>query len=296
MVNRFKILSPATFWDQAGPLLNESPAVHQVIIKAAYDALEAAEPPLLVAFCAEGGAVHGAVAFGKTDASVGGSVTVTNARALLSELEGAALERVAGIAEVEGPLESAEAFAEAYAEIFGCGVKPGMDLQSFALGSLQPGKAAGRLRSVTADDADLPLLARWFEESKQDAFGEDPKPMSEEAAARNLKRASRDAASGNLFIWDGEGQPKAFCMASELHHGSSIYSINIVYTDRAHRGHGYAGSIVSGICAQKQLTFKNIVLFADVSSSYGAGAVYERVGFQRAGVHAVRCFVRASAQ
>ena len=124
-----------------------------------------------------------------------------------------------------------------------------MDLHSFLLdGPPLPGKAAGHLCMVALDDAALPNIARWLEESRQDAFGMDPEPISDS------------------------------------------YSINIVFTDRAQRGQGYAGSIVSAICAQKLPMFKSIVLCADAKSSYSAGNVYQRVGFRKAGVHAARCF------
>mmetsp|Transcript_72519 Transcript_72519/g.222059 ORF Transcript_72519/g.222059 Transcript_72519/m.222059 type:complete len:327 (-) Transcript_72519:319-1299(-) len=284
---------PQAFFSDAKAMLEAAPALHQLTLAAAHEALR--EPMSRRLFlCRRAGAVVGAVAFKTLPAaraedsdalrvSVAGEVSKEAAEGFFSFLGPKELRCLPAVGDVAGPPQPARAFAEACARHQGKEVVPKLDTEAMSLrhAPAVPSTVPGHMRAVTsADDPVLLGMAAWATHFAEDALGD--APVSQSESSDRLRAMLRDGKT--LFVWERDGKPVAVAaMGRDLERTGCCLSF--VFTARSERGHGYGGAVVAAACAELLTRRVCVMLFVDISSSYNTVKLYERLGFKREGNH-----------
>jgi RimJ/RimL family protein N-acetyltransferase len=144
-----------------------------------------------------------------------------------------------------------------------------MHLGSYSTRGVVPPRACpGALRLARPDEADL--LVAWNREFALEAMG-----LSVGADKPDIERR---IAQGVLYLWDDGGPVCQTYSAAPTVNGVRVTG---VYTPKAHRGKGYASSLVAGV-AQRLLDAGNrvVYLFTDMVNPT-SNAIYLRIGFRR---------------
>ena len=170
---------------------------------------------------------------------------------------------------VLGPVDAAQAVADAWAGLRGARATPGLRQRIHRLDSVRfPSPIApGGMRMAT--DADLPVLIPWltaFRETTGPRVGEEP-----EATARRL------IDGGSLALWVDQAPVS---MASFPLHTRNTGKISHVYTPRAYRRRGYASALVAHLSSHiLESGFRHAVLFTDLANPT-ANHIYHEVGYR----------------
>jgi predicted GNAT family acetyltransferase len=124
-----------------------------------------------------------------------------------------------------------------------------------------------------AKDKDRKLVLEWTLGFVKECGLDETERETEEMVHRYLE-------GRQLFIWE-DSSPVA--MAGFSGHTPSGVRVNMVYTDRKHRGKGYAASVVQFVSRKLlQADKKFCFLFADAKNPTSI-AVYERLGYETVG-------------
>ncbi|WP_217595654.1 GNAT family N-acetyltransferase [Cohnella sp. GbtcB17] len=170
--------------------------------------------------------------------------------------------------------ETATAFAQVYAGDRGMRFRLHMALASYHCPSVIPSKSVSGGSARPAEEKDLRKVAAFFAGFAQEAHG------ASVDADSQLQAASAAIASGNLFVWESEGE--VVSMANIAHRSPRHGRINAVYTPPDSRNRGFAGALVaelSAVLLREELT---PMLYTDAANPISNRA-YRNVGFIAAG-------------
>ena len=127
---------------------------------------------------------------------------------------------------------------------------------------------SGRMRLATPRDTRR--LGTWFDEFER-LVGE-PASQHGEAAIAAVQ------ASGRLFVWQDEGEPRS--MAAWTRRTPTTVSVNLVYTPPEWRGRGYATACVAALTRDHLADgVRQCLLFTDIDNPI-SNAVYARIGYR----------------
>jgi GNAT superfamily N-acetyltransferase len=173
---------------------------------------------------------------------------------------------------VAGPVPEAEAFAAAWSTRTGATARVGMRMRLFALEELTPpsGVLGGARRGGAAD---LPVIAGWLRRFGEELGHSMPGSTDHEDEAATALRLGY----GQL-LWEVEGIPVALALARRPVAGMA--RIGPVYTDPAHRGHGYAAAVTAAAARWAlDAGAQHVLLFTDAENAT-TNRLYPRVGFR----------------
>ncbi len=174
------------------------------------------------------------------------------------------------LAAASGPLESVDAFRDAWTALTGSEAKLIFSLRLFALGDLEPPQVPGQARVAT--EADLPLLIQWHQRFRDDTLhGVVSEPA--EVSARNFLKP------GSItYIWEDAGTPVAFAGARGPI--NKMVRVAPVYTPPDKRGHGYASAATAAV-SQWALDqgAEHVLLYTDLSNPI-TNRIYPRIGYR----------------
>lgn len=258
--------SVESFARHARPLYDRDPVRHTVALSV-LDGLDTL-PTTAVTGIADG-AVVAALLRTEGRAALVSGVPPRHATAIVDDLAADLDDDPPGVA---GPVPEAEAFAAAWSARTGATTRVGMRMRMFALEELTaPSGVAGRARRGGADD--LPMIASLLTRFAAE-LGH---PMPGATNAEDEAAAAHRLGYGRL-LWEVEGTPVA--LASARRPVAGMARIGPVYTDPAHRGHGY-GAAVTAAAARWALAAgaRHVVLFTDADNA-ATNRLYPRVGFR----------------
>ena len=156
----------------------------------------------------------------------------------------------------------------------GC-VRTDMRMNAYALLECPEWKeTACRGRMVAPAEGHQAAMASLLRQMTEDAEGQ----VIPESAAREFAQAM--TGSNRLFLWEDDGVICAMAMIA--HEGPNAARINTVVTDRACRGQGYAGMLVSQICRKLMERGVTPMLYAD-AAYLASNRVYQKIGFEKIG-------------
>lgn len=178
-------------------------------------------------------------------------------------------KRDARIKGVLGPDEATQAFCAAFATETHQTLAPRHEQRILRLETpIERPTVSGRMRA--AGPKDRKLLMKWSHQFVQECGLDEKVEETEEMVHRYLENRQ-------LFIWD-EGRPVA--MAGFGGVTPNGVRVNMVYTEPALRGRGYAGSLVY-VLSRKLLAegHRFCFLFTDAANPV-ANRVYEKLGYR----------------
>ena len=134
-----------------------------------------------------------------------------------------------------------------------------------------PKQASGLAR--VAKDKDLRQLLKWSRQFVEESGGDESERESEEVLRRYLE-------GRQLFIWE---DAKPVAMAGYGGVTPNGVRVNMVYTDPAFRGKGYAGSLVN-VVSRRLLAdgHRNCFLYVE-ANNIAANRIYEKIGYKTVG-------------
>jgi predicted GNAT family acetyltransferase len=179
--------------------------------------------------------------------------------------------RIESLPGVNGPLASAQVFAEQWQREKRCALKTAMDLRLFELSEvITPPSTSGRFR--VAETHDVELIFKWLDAFHEEAVLHDPKP-----SADLLYQRIRDSVlKGYYFIWEDQGSP--VCLVGSNRETQSERWVAPVYTPPELRGRGYASSLVHRVSKKIVESGKRCMLFTDLSNPT-SNSIYQKVGY-----------------
>lgn len=155
---------------------------------------------------------------------------------------------------------------------FGLTVFPRMAMNAYVCRNAVVPEAKGEMSNPTAEDKTC--VADLLEELVED--GEHSSVPREGA----LRFAESVVGSKRVFLWkDGE---KIRAMAVIAHEDEKTARLNTVVTERASRGNGYAGMLVSRICETLLHEGVEPMLYADAENP-SSNRAYTKIGFEKVG-------------
>ena len=183
----------------------------------------------------------------------------------------AALDAVADrpLPGVNMAVDDADEFVAGWRKRTGVDARPGLRTRLYRLAELIPPPPPGG-RARVAEASDRELLLRWFP-----AFHEELADVSE----TDYDAVVDDRLTyGGITLWEVDGVPVSTASRSRL--ASGMVRIQMVYTPREHRGHGYAAA-VTATASQAALDqgATDVVLFTDLDYPTSNG-VYQRIGYR----------------
>jgi GNAT superfamily N-acetyltransferase len=256
--------SPAAFARRARPLYDRDPLRHTVALSV-LDGLDADPASAVTATDEDETVVAALLRTARRPALVSG-VAPAFAPALVDALADDDLPGAVG------PVPEAEAFAAAWSARTGTQARVAMRMRLFALDELTPPRGvAGRARRAGA--ADLPVIAAYMRQFLTELAHTMPGPSDpddEAAAAFRL-------GYGQL-LWEVDGTPVA--LASARRPVAGMVRIGPVFTEPAHRGHGYAAAVTAAAARWALDTgARHVLLFTDAANA-ATNRLYPRVGFR----------------
>ncbi len=172
---------------------------------------------------------------------------------------------------VTGPRAEAEAFARAWTEVTGAGVREAMAMRLYELGDLRTPAVSGAGRAAT--EADLPLLLRWQPALQREIFGHDRElDRTAEIIRKSLTR-------GDLqLLWEDGGQPVAWAHVGPPAHGMS--RIGPVYTPPEARRRGYGSAATAAVSRwARDSGAEHVLLFTDLANPT-SNSIYQKLGYR----------------
>jgi len=130
-----------------------------------------------------------------------------------------------------------------------------------------PTGVSGKFR--WAQDADVPILAKWFLAFCREAVPDDPPEHPEDNVRRFIE-------TGHLGVWDDDGMVS---MAGSSRGTPNGATVSAVYTPLEHRGNGYASACVATL-SQHMLDAGNqfCTLYTDLANPT-SNKIYQNVGY-----------------
>lgn len=174
---------------------------------------------------------------------------------------------------VMGPVDEAQAFAQAWQAVTGQSYRQGMQQGIYQLETVKPVlKANGHFRQATL--ADCNLLVNWCQEFYQEAAGE---ATEYDEAKRIIDRHLKKNA---LFLWQDKVPVSVASCSGSTPNGIRI---GFVYTPPEYRRNGYASSCVAAL-SQTLLDRgrKYCFLFTDLANPT-SNHIYQAIGYQPIG-------------
>jgi hypothetical protein len=184
-----------------------------------------------------------------------------------------------GVCGVDAPASAADAFAAAWSQRVGVGVRVQSRSRVYRLAGPAPYQRgpAGRYRVAT--EADRPLLVKWLT-----AFG------TEVGALAGAPEADADdlLSFGGAAFWEADGRPVAMVTTTRPVVGT--VRISIVYTppEQRHTGYATAAMLAASRAALAGPGAPEVVLITDTTSSPDRQA--SRLGYQLVGERTVLRF------
>lgn len=146
-----------------------------------------------------------------------------------------------------------------------------MEMNAYTCYQVKPVKEKGQ--KIISSTKHLDIMAKLLQEMAYDA---DCVTVSDEDAA-NFANAMVN--SPNLALWEDED---IVAMAVIANKTNRYARINTVVTERNSRGKGYAGMLVSEMCADLLQDHIIPMLYANISNPY-SNAAYVKIGFELQG-------------
>ncbi len=268
---------PARFADAIAPLVARDPIGATMVSHVLAGHRVQPYPggtPLMVAVRAGGVVVLAAMRTPGHPALVVLDPALTDAGAVLDTLVVALTGTGEPVDGFSGRRSTVLALAESWSRHTGAGWSIRMSTLFYRLASLiEPIGVPGSARAaVLTDDAELDLLARWFDE-----FGR------ETGVARGVPAPDRSMVLGHAergqltVLWCVDSRPVALAGHSAVRNGVS--RIAPVYTPPEHRRRGYgAAATAAAVHSARSLGADEVTLFADADYP-PANAVYRGLGF-----------------
>lgn len=122
-----------------------------------------------------------------------------------------------------------------------------------------------------AELGDAKKLGKWIEDFQLEAVPHDPPIVGVEVARTKIK-------AGLVYLVEKKG--KLLSMAAKARDIGTSCSVNLVYTPKAERGHGY-GSVVTAKLTQQLLKEgkRETSLYTDMSNPT-SNKIYQRIGYK----------------
>jgi GNAT superfamily N-acetyltransferase len=262
-----------TYLDRAGGFLRSRPAEHTVELAA------------IETLLAEGRTAFGDAAplFGwwqPPGAPVGGALvhtppfpaTLSGSTAAAAPLATALAEVGWAVPGVTAPVELGRAFAAAWRDATGAAALTRRLIRLHRLGTLVPPDPAPPGSARLAADGDLGLLTDWMA-----AYAAETGDDVGDPARTIVTKLSY----GGLLLWEDGGVPVA--LAGHNRPAAGVTRVGPVYTPPARRRRGYAAAVTVAVSrAALDAGAAQVVLFTDLANPT-SNALYERLGYQRAG-------------
>lgn len=251
------------FTQSARPLYDLDPVRHTVALSV-LDGLDT--PPTLALTGTESGSVVAALLRTAGRPAIVSGVRPEHAPAVVDAL---ADDDPPGAA---GPVPEAAAFAAAWSARAGVSPRVAIRMRLFALEELTPlSGVAGSARLAVA--ADLPVLGVW----RRRFAAELGHPMPGVTSPEDQVAAALALGYGEL-LWEVGGTLVA--MASARRPVAGMVRIGPVYTDPAHRGHGYAAAVTAAASRWAlDAGARHVLLFTDAANA-ATNRLYQRVGYR----------------
>ena len=169
---------------------------------------------------------------------------------------------------VNGPVETARAFADRWAELTGCDVRTETNLRLYGLDMLvPPTDPGGGWRLATRDDADL--CFGWFAAFAAETTASVPPPERRDVLARIDGR--------RLGLWLVDRRPVS--LAGWTVPASGVVRVGPVYTPPEQRGRGYGTAATAAATAGILSTGAQACLFTDLGNPI-SNSIYQRIGYR----------------
>lgn len=273
-------LSPAAFHAEASSVLAATQGQSRRVISRLAHAHEAPDGFRLFAIYSESSVV-GAACYerSRSHLCVVGIITLSAAQRLLSELSAELRSGCARLRGCDGPPMAVQAISSACTVTFGCLVRSD-DLLDTMILDVKPRPTAGvpgKLSRVSPQSKLLSILALWFEQFERDT---DQVSYSLEGKQRVVSHLSEAASRQEVFTWEVKDKPVAMAILGQLHPKQLL----CVYTPAHQRGRGYGQAVTSAVCSEHwQMTGGREPITLSAVDKFGAGRIYERVGFRSTG-------------
>ncbi|WP_030625378.1 GNAT family N-acetyltransferase [Streptomyces sclerotialus] len=175
---------------------------------------------------------------------------------------------------VNGTRAAADAFTAAWQHRTGRAARLRTHLRLYRLEKLTPPDPEPRGRARTATAADRALLVDWWGEFARESGGE---PHGHAGSVDDR------LTYGGLTLWEDGGRPAAFAGVSRTVGGMA--KVGPVHTPPALRRNGYAAGVTAAVSRGALAAGAGqVLLFADAANRTST-ALYERLGYRRAGDH-----------
>lgn len=193
------------------------------------------------------------------------------ADALANALADALAERDRPVSGVNASVETAEAFAAAWAGRTGAHRAVHQRQRLHRLGELNPPRPPPKGEASVATAADKDLLVEWYE-----AFAREADSLGGNSAALVADRMSY----GGLVLWRVGGTPVS--LAGTTRRVARMVRVGPVYTPPEHRGRGYAAAVTAHVSRRaRDKGAREVLLFTDLANPT-SNALYERLGYRPA--------------
>lgn len=170
---------------------------------------------------------------------------------------------------VLAPNETSRRFADAWSEMTGVAVRPGLRMRIYQLEQVAPvaRQVAGHFRAATEDD--IGLVAEWTQAFQDELPDIDHGPVEDAVRERIAARAT--------FLWENPDPVSMACAAGRTPNGVRV---NNVYTPPAFRGHGYASACVERLSrALLDGGASFCFLYTDLNNPT-SNNIYRRIGYR----------------
>ncbi len=177
---------------------------------------------------------------------------------------------------IDGETKTADLFQVAWQGITQRAIKSRREMIVHRLDTVQPPVVCdGNMR--LSKDSEVDMLSQWFVDFTNDTHLAEQKKTSFDEAKLRMQR-HHDA--GQAYIWENEkGEAVSMtCITREL---INAVNLSLVFTPRAHRGHGYASACVATL-SQTMLDkgYKFCSLFTDAANPT-SNKIYRQIGYKQ---------------
>ncbi len=177
----------------------------------------------------------------------------------------------ATLAGVNGPIPSADEFAQAWSAEKHCPQKLISNLRLFELTKvIEPRPAPGAFRRARAEDEKL--IFSFYRAFHDEAVPHDP-VQSEKSLTENIREGT---ANGHYFLWEDGGE--VTCLVASRRETARERWIAPVYTPPRFRGRGYASCLVAEASRWILGGGKVAMLFTNLANPT-SNSIYRKVGY-----------------
>ena len=265
--------SPKEFLSKCGPLLEQNPAEHNLILSLCQTAGQRLKKGEKVD-------IRLTTLFSDNDFVIAAVQTPPSNLVLsradlhqpdIDKLAETLANQNAEFPGIIGPSDVASAFTTAWTGLTGKKFVEFMDQIVYELTQVVfPPKIAGEFRLATPAEAEM--IGKWMS-----SFSKDTLPKAEHMTEESgLKKAQTLIAANRVAVWAVGGKPVAIATVGGT---DEVARIGSVYTPPEHRGHGYASAVVAHL-SQAQLDHgkKMCCLYADARNTV-SNSIYRKIGY-----------------